>query len=191
MIPWLPFFNWSEKQRRLRRPTIKIQNGEIHVAIPYDKPPSSGSTSRTSNGPRIQVSPAHGAIKSRSPRATPSPRTTQTPKPASRPSSARKSPTTVPQQEVQRKSPAPHTEPPVQPKPPKMKKGFETSQAMLDLFGYSSTGPSSCFETIPPPKEEKHYGRKNLLQKELNQPTEWEEVKNLQSITASCFQVKR
>lgn len=181
MIPWLPFFTYSTKQRKKRN--IRIENGEIHIEIPiyykkYEKP-SSASTSGIQSAllsekdsvTKLQVSP-----QSRSPRATPSPHSKTSQK--SQPTSARKSPTPI----------AATTEAP--PKPTKnQKKGFETSRAMLELFGYDSSGTSSCFEQIPAQKETKNYGRKNLLQKEMNQPTEWEVTNNI-SATSSCFQVK-
>jgi hypothetical protein len=182
MIPWLPFFVYTSKQRRQRN--IKIENGEIHIEIPitYEKPSSAstsgvGSSLIEKGAKKPQVSPGGSTTKSRSPRATPSPHLTPAQK--SQPTSARKSPAPAVSQ----------VEP--QPKPKFQKRGFETSQAMLELFGHTATGPSSCFEQIPAPKEEKHYGRKNLLHREMNQPTEWEEVKNTTSITSSCFQVMK
>jgi D-hydantoinase len=65
---------------------------------------------------------------------------------------------------------------------------FEPSSEMLALFGGAGgTGASSCFEQIPPVKEdEKRYGRKNVLLRESQHQSEWKEVTR-KGTAAACF----
>ncbi|KAH7731011.1 Protein UNC-3 protein3 [Aphelenchoides avenae] len=68
---------------------------------------------------------------------------------------------------------------------------FETSSAMLELFGGTTktAGAGSCFEQIPPVKEDgKKFGRRNLLQRENQQESEWNDIRKNVTTAAPCFQ---
>lgn len=63
---------------------------------------------------------------------------------------------------------------------------------MLELFGGSpkTAGASSCFEQIPPVKEDgTKFGRRNLLQRENQQESEWNDLRKNVTTAAPCFQV--
>ncbi|CAJ0602785.1 unnamed protein product [Cylicocyclus nassatus] len=79
-------------------------------------------------------------------------------------------------------SPIPPTLPDIPPPPSRHRnKGLETSSAMMELFGGgggSAFGASSVFDSIPEPKETGSFHRKNLMEKELHQLSDWETVKH-------------
>ncbi|KJH47221.1 putative dihydropyrimidinase [Dictyocaulus viviparus] len=57
-------------------------------------------------------------------------------------------------------------------------KGLETSSAMMELFGGgSSYGATSVFDHVPQPQDSRSFHRKNVLEKELQQLSDWEMVK--------------
>ncbi|KAK6057775.1 hypothetical protein COOONC_04665 [Cooperia oncophora] len=72
--------------------------------------------------------------------------------------------------------------PPLQEAPPISRhrnKGLETSSAMMELFGGgSSFGTTSVFNEITHPRESRNFHRKNVLEKEMQEFSEWETVKH-------------
>ncbi|EPB68952.1 amidohydrolase family protein [Ancylostoma ceylanicum] len=78
-------------------------------------------------------------------------------------------------------SPIPPALPDAPPQPSRHRnKGLETSSAMMELFGGgggSSFGAASVFDPIPQTKESGSFHRKNVLEKELKQLSDWEAVK--------------
>jgi hypothetical protein len=63
-------------------------------------------------------------------------------------------------------------------------------QDTVDVYKPPPTGISACFETINHPDlSNKQYGRKNVLERETLQPSEWEIIKTHPS-TSSTFQVR-
>ena len=64
----------------------------------------------------------------------------------------------------------------------------EIQEVEADVF--KSTGMSACFETIQhPDMSQKHFGRKNVLERESLQQSEWEPMRT-QPSTSSTFQVR-
>ncbi|ETN74281.1 amidohydrolase family protein [Necator americanus] len=78
-------------------------------------------------------------------------------------------------------SPIPPALPDTPPVPSRHRnKGLETSSAMMELFGGgggSAFGAGSVFDPISRPKDFGSFHRKNILEKELHQLSEWEAVK--------------
>ncbi|KAK6748218.1 hypothetical protein RB195_001066 [Necator americanus] len=78
-------------------------------------------------------------------------------------------------------SPIPPALPDTPPVPSRHRnKGLETSSAMMELFGGgggSAFGAGSVFDPISRPKDSGSFHRKNILEKELHQLSEWEAVK--------------
>ena len=61
---------------------------------------------------------------------------------------------------------------------------------LIEVEDFSKAhGPSSCFQEINHPEDNKHYGRRNVLEKELTSKTEWETIKT-HPTTTSAFQVR-
>ncbi|KAL6739583.1 hypothetical protein Aduo_013020 [Ancylostoma duodenale] len=78
-------------------------------------------------------------------------------------------------------SPIPPALPDAPPQPSRHRnKGLETSSAMMELFGGgggSAFGATSVFDPVPQTKESGSFHRKNVLEKELKQLSDWEAVK--------------
>ncbi|CAI4226479.1 unnamed protein product [Auanema sp. JU1783] len=69
-------------------------------------------------------------------------------------------------------------------------KGLETSSAMLEMFGGggSAFGAGSAFEVIPPMKETRNFGRKNVLERELAETSSpWENQNRKPNSTGPVF----
>uniref|UniRef100_A0A7I4YJX4 Amidohydrolase 1 domain containing protein n=1 Tax=Haemonchus contortus TaxID=6289 RepID=A0A7I4YJX4_HAECO len=159
MIPFLAPIQIPQKRRQLRL------HSECFIGIQfYSEIPERYVESSAISAPRLASAKKPSAV---SPRPT-SRNKSRSPHLISQPTSARSAKT----------SPIP---PPLQEAPPISRhrnKGLETSSAMMELFGGgSSFGTSSVFDQIPQMKESRNFHRKNVLEKELQEFSEWEAVK--------------
>ncbi|KAK5969621.1 Amidohydrolase 1 domain containing protein [Trichostrongylus colubriformis] len=158
MIPFLAPIQVPQKRRNLRL------HSECLVGVQfYSEIPDRYVESPTIFTPRFALAKKAPTVSSRPTSRNKS----RSPHLASQPTSARSA----------KSSPIP----PLQEAPPISRhriKGLETSSAMMELFGGgSSFGTASVFDTITQPRESRNFHRKNVLQKEAQQLSDWETVK--------------
>uniref|UniRef100_A0AC34QV52 Amidohydrolase-related domain-containing protein n=1 Tax=Panagrolaimus sp. JU765 TaxID=591449 RepID=A0AC34QV52_9BILA len=67
------------------------------------------------------------------------------------------------------------------------KENEKTKSFQTEFENGKLQGASACFQEINHPEIQKNFGRKNILEKEMNEKTEWEEIKK-QPSTSSTFQ---
>ncbi|KAJ1373878.1 hypothetical protein KIN20_036408 [Parelaphostrongylus tenuis] len=160
MFPFLAPIQTSRRRRTLELHSECLVNVQFYTEIPELSGEIMGTLlHRPSSGNKLNVrSRPVSRNKSRSPHGL------------AQPTLARST----------KSSPIPFAPSDVPPQPSRHRnKGLETSSAMRELFGGggSSFGATSAFDRIPQSQEARNFHRKNVIEKEFQQFSDWEVVK--------------